>query len=243
MDSRYIFIDLETTGLGANSDRICQIGMILNDGSEFESLINPEIPIPASVTAVHGITDEKVKDAPTLSDLAPFIIDALKNANVFVAYNFLFDFQVLQNELFRTSHYVIDEADYIFIDPYRIFRKMHPHTLSNAYKFYVGQELEGAHSAIHDIRAAKAVLEKQKELYSELFSKTTKEIADFTVGDTSIIGKWFEKTPEGKIIYKQGKYKNATVTPEHKDYLKWIYGLNDNTFSERRFISSVLKIH
>lgn len=241
MNSSYIFIDLETTGLCPNNDRICQIGMVLPDGSEFEALINPEIPIPQSVTAVHGITDEQVKDAPLFSDVADIVIDALKNANIFVAYNFLFDFQVLQNELFRARHYVLDEADFIFIDPYRIFRKMHPHTLSNAYKFYVGQELEGAHSAIHDIRAAKAVLEKQKEIYPELFSKSEKEVADFTVGDTSIIGKWFEKSTDGKIIYKQGKYKNATVIPEHKEYLKWIYGLSDNTFSERRFISSVIK--
>lgn len=241
MASNYIFIDLETTGLCPNNDRICQIGMVKPDGSEFETLVNPEIPIPQAVTAVHGITDDKVQDAPRLVDVADTIIDALKNSNVFVAYNFLFDFQVLQNELFRAKHFVLDESDFIFIDPYRIFRKMHPHTLANAYKFYVGQDLENAHSAIHDIRAAKAVLEKQKETYPELFSKSDKEVADFTVGDTSIIGKWFEKTPDNKIIYKQGKFKGSIVSPEHKDYLKWIYGLSDNTFSERRFISGVLK--
>ena len=241
MSSNYIFIDLETTGLCPNNDRICQIGMVKPDGSEFETLVNPEIPIPQAVTAVHGITDETVKSAPRLIEVADTIIEALENSNVFVAYNFLFDFQVLQNELFRAKHYVLEEADFIFIDPYRIFRKMHPHTLSNAYKFYVGQDLDNAHSAIHDIRAAKAVLEKQKEIYPELFSKTEKEVADFTVGDTSIIGKWFEKTPENKFVYKQGKFKGSTVSPEHRDYLKWIYGLSDNTFSERRFISSVLK--
>jgi len=241
MSSNYIFIDLETTGLCPNNDRICQIGMVKPDGSEFETLVNPEISIPQAVTAVHGITDERVKNAPRLVEVADTIIEALKSSNVFVAYNFLFDFQVLQNELFRVKHYVLDESDFIFIDPYRIFRKMHPHTLSNAYKFYVGQDLDNAHSAIHDIRAAKAVLEKQKEIYPELFSKTEQEVADFTVGDTSIIGKWFEKTPENKIVYKQGKFKGSIVSPEHKDYLKWIYGLSDNTFSERRFITSILK--
>ena len=68
-----IFFDLETTGTNTAQDRIVQIGAIkiqpvhpFGDGTREEKniLINPGIPIPAGATAVHGISDEDVKDAP-----------------------------------------------------------------------------------------------------------------------------------------------------------------------------------
>lgn len=234
-----IFVDLETTGLNPSRDKIVQIGMILPDGSEFESLVNPERPIPAETTAIHGITNEMVKDSPTITDLADQVITALEDADVFVAYNFTFDFQVLQQELFKSVQYDLKETDFAFIDPYKIFRKMFPHTLSNAYKFYTGKTLEGAHSAIHDIRATKAVLEKQEEEYPELFQKTPEEIARYTIGDTTILGKWFEAV-EGGYRFKQGKHRGEIASIQHEKYMKWILSLEDITLSEKRYINSLL---
>ena len=63
------FFDLETTGVNITNDRIVEMAVlkILPDGSQEEKLwlINPEMKIPAEAAAVHGITDEKVADAPT----------------------------------------------------------------------------------------------------------------------------------------------------------------------------------
>jgi len=67
-DSSIAFIDLETTGLSVSSDRIVELTVfkIHPDGSdEFRSVrINPEVPIPKSATAIHGITDEDVAGKP-----------------------------------------------------------------------------------------------------------------------------------------------------------------------------------
>ena len=66
-----VFFDLETTGVNTSQDKIVQIGAIkLNtDGTEEVKnvLINPTIPIPPGATAVHGISDEDVKDKPTFT--------------------------------------------------------------------------------------------------------------------------------------------------------------------------------
>ena len=239
-NDKYIFIDLETTGLNPSQDRICQLGVILPTGKEINTLINPMIPIPPAVTAVHGINDKMVQTAPKLEDVAEELINGLEEANIFVAYNFTFDFQFLQNELYRTVLYELKESDFVFIDPYKIFRKMFPHNLANAYYFYTGKEIIGAHSAINDIRATKEVLDRQKELYTELFVQDAKRIEELTVGDTSIIGKWFGLV-DGDIRYKQGKYRGEIVIKTHETYLKWIYSLEDVTMSEKRYISSVIE--
>lgn len=235
-----IFIDLETTGLNPNQDRICQVGAILSDGSEIDSLVNPHKNIPEEVTQLTGITNEMVKDAPDFEQVAESLIKGLENAEIFVAYNYVFDFQFLQNELFNRLQYDLKEEDFIFIDPYKVFRKMFPHTLSNAYKFYTGKIFEGAHSAINDIKATKEILEKQEESYPELFSKGMKEVEKETIGDTSILGKWFKKAKEG-YSFKQGKHRGELVDlSHHEGYLKWIYKLEDVTLSEKRYISSIL---
>lgn len=237
----YLFVDLETTGLNPNKDRICQIGAILDSGSEINTLINPHRPIPREVTEVTGITNDDVKDAPNFEDYADRLIVALEESEIFVAYNYAFDFQFLQNELFRTVHYMLKEEDFVFLDPYKIFRKMFPHNLSNAYYFYTGKKMEGAHTAIDDIRATKEVFEKQKELYTGLFSKSLKEIEKETIGDTSITGKWFERV-NGHYIFKQGKFRGETIdSTHHGSYLKWIYSLEDVTMSEKRFISGLIE--
>jgi DNA polymerase-3 subunit epsilon len=88
-----VALDLETTGLSPLVDRIVEIGAIKITPSKFEifeSFINPEIPIPAHTTSIHGITDEMVQNAPK-------IIEGLNLFNIFlgdlpiVAHNAKFD--------------------------------------------------------------------------------------------------------------------------------------------------------
>ena len=69
-----VFFDLETTGVDTSKDRIVEISMIkvMPDGSKDIKTrrVNPEMHIPAEATAIHGITDEDVKDEPTFRQLA-----------------------------------------------------------------------------------------------------------------------------------------------------------------------------
>ena len=79
-----VFIDLETTGINLSTDRIVEIAIIkvMPDGSKTvkQKILNPQMPISKSSSAIHGITDEKVKDAPTFkqvaNELKQFIDDA-----------------------------------------------------------------------------------------------------------------------------------------------------------------------
>jgi DNA polymerase-3 subunit epsilon len=88
-----VAIDLETTGLSPLVDRIIEIAaykITPESTSVFQTLINPEIPIPAHTTAIHNITDSMVQDAPLLVD----VLQELKNFSEdlpIIAHNAKFD--------------------------------------------------------------------------------------------------------------------------------------------------------
>ena len=77
------FFDLETTGINITKDRIVEISILKifpNGNKESKTwLVNPMIPIPPETTAVHGITNEKVKDAPTFKQISKKIKYKLTN--------------------------------------------------------------------------------------------------------------------------------------------------------------------
>ena len=72
-----VFIDLETTGVDIVKDRIVEmalLGLKPNGQSEVKvHRVNPTVPIPAESTAIHGITDEDVKDKPTFQEIMPSV--------------------------------------------------------------------------------------------------------------------------------------------------------------------------
>lgn len=72
-----IFLDLETTGVGAN-DKICSIAL-LSEEKHYYSLINEQKKIPAEASAVHHITNEDIKEAPAFTQSA--VYDFLKKHN------------------------------------------------------------------------------------------------------------------------------------------------------------------
>ena len=98
------FIDVETTGLAPENDRVCEVALIGFKGgvrvSHFASLINPGCPIPATASAVNGITDDMVRSSPAFSSVAPMLLDLLEGS-VVVAHNAAFDLGFLKMELKR----------------------------------------------------------------------------------------------------------------------------------------------
>ena len=86
-----LFLDTETTGLD-RSDRLVEIGVVDDAGAViFQSLINPQMPIPRAVTAIHGITDAMVRDAPPLDAVAAALRAMLIADGTVVIYNAAFD--------------------------------------------------------------------------------------------------------------------------------------------------------
>jgi DNA polymerase-3 subunit epsilon len=166
-----IFFDLETTGLDIANDRIIEIAYIkvYPNGNEesFTYRINPERPIPAESTAVHGITDADVAGENTFRQIAKSLAEYIKGCDLGGFNSNRFDIPMLAEEFLRAG-VDVDLKKRKFVDVQTIFHKKEQRTLSAAYMFYCGKELEGAHSAEADTLATYEVLKAQLERYEDL---------------------------------------------------------------------------
>lgn len=99
IDTTYCVLDLETTGLSAKTEKITEIGIMkIKDGEvleEFCEFVNPEKPIPQRVQEITNITDDMVKDAPTIEEMFPKVLEFIKGT-VLVAHNATFDIGFLK---------------------------------------------------------------------------------------------------------------------------------------------------
>ncbi len=125
---RYVTLDFETTGLyPERGDRIVEIGAVeivgRKPGESFHRLVNPERPIPEEVVRIHGITDEKVKDAPRFAEVVDELLAFLDGAAI-VIHNASFDLKFLQAELARVERPF--PADAPVVDTLDHARRRHP---------------------------------------------------------------------------------------------------------------------
>lgn len=210
-----IFFDLETTGINIASDRIVEISYLkvdLNGNESTKTLrLNPEMPIPEKVVAIHGISNEDVKDAPTFNEVAKSIARDFEGCDLGGYNSVRFDIPLLAEEFLR-SGVDIDLKRRKFVDVQVIFMKMEPRTLSAAYKFFANKELDNAHSAEADTRATYEVLQAQLDRYSNLENDIGK-LAEFSAHNRNV-------DFAGRIIYNEddvevfnfGKYKGTPVS-------------------------------
>ena len=169
-----LFFDIESTGLNVASDRIVEISIVkVSPGAPGEPnkvdvktrRINPTIPITPGAQAVHGISDEDVKDCPTFKQVAKSLAKLMEGCDI-AGYNSLkFDIPMLAEEFLRAG------VDFDFrkrklVDVQNIFHKKEQRTLKAAYKFYCGLNLDNAHSAEADTMATYEVLEAQLDRYA-----------------------------------------------------------------------------
>ena len=94
IDSEYVVFDIETTGLSPTNNRIIEIGAVrIKDGriqDTFSEFVNPEVPIPYTITKLTSITDAMVQNAPTIEVILPKFLEYIGDASV-VAHNATFD--------------------------------------------------------------------------------------------------------------------------------------------------------
>lgn len=160
--------DLETTGLNVGSDRIIEISIlrVMPDGTRDTKTqrFNPNIPIPPAVVAIHGITDEDIKNEPSFGEQAHQVAQFLGNCDL-CGYNALkFDIPLLVEEFLRAG-VDFEIKGRRMIDVQNIFHKMEPRNLKAAFRFYCAKELMNAHSAEADALATFEILEAQLEKY------------------------------------------------------------------------------
>ncbi len=220
-------VDLETTGVNVGHDRIVEISIVKvypNGNREiFTQLINPGIPIPPASTAIHGITDEDVKDAPSFAEVGSKIAQILRDCDLAGFNSNKFDFPLLVEEFLRVG-IDFEIKGRRMIDVQNIFHKMEPRTLKAAYKFYCGSDFENAHSAEADALATYEVLLAQVERYQGLEvddrENRTKIIFDntpsslhqisFVHRNADLVGHIvFDE--KGQEIFNFGKYKGQSV--------------------------------
>lgn len=222
------FIDLETTGVNLSTDRIIEIAIvkIMPDGTRINKrkLINPEMPIPAQSTEIHGITDAMVKDAPTFRSVANELKQFIELCDLGGYNSNRFDIPLLMEEFLR-SGLDVDLSTRKMIDVQHIFYSMEPRTLSAAYKFYCEKELNGAHSALVDIEATIDVLEAQLHRYPQL-GETIESILG-VIGEDKIVdyARRFLFDEHGVEVFNFGKHKGKPVTailkaePQYYDWM------------------------
>jgi len=109
-DRRWVFVDVETTGSSPARERVTEVGIVTveTDGeaqriTEWSSLVNPGVPIPAEIQWLTGISNEMVREAPRFAELAELLYDRLADA-IFVAHNARFDYGFLKAEFARAGY-------------------------------------------------------------------------------------------------------------------------------------------
>ncbi|MGB2791334.1 MAG: 3'-5' exonuclease [Candidatus Moraniibacteriota bacterium] len=171
-----VVFDLETTGLSAGEDRTVEIAYqkIMPSGQVIAAVqrINPLRPIPKDATAVHGITDEDVANAPSFAKLCYELWSIFEGVDVGGFNVYGYDLPFLRAE-FATVGKNFDYSNRKILDAKFIFHKFAPRDmvsrrdLSAATKEYCGEVHTSAHTAEGDVAVTVKVLEKQLERYPE----------------------------------------------------------------------------
>ena len=224
-----VFFDLETTGPNINSDRIveiCYLKVYPNGNEESKTLrINPEMPIPAESSAVHGIYDADVADCPTFKEVAKSIANDIEGCDLAGFNSNRFDIPVLAEEFLRAG-VDIDMSKRKFVDVQVIFHKMEQRTLTAAYKFYCGRNLEDAHTAEADTRATYEVLMAQLDRYPEELQNDMSFLADYSSYNKNVdFAGRMVYDDNGVEVFNFGKYKGQSVSEVLKKdpgYYSWI---------------------
>lgn len=187
---REIILDIETTGLNKDEDRIIEIGCVevynkIPTENVFHTFINPAgVKVSEGAVQIHGITDEKLKDAPKFEEIVPEFLQFIAQANI-IAHNASFDIGFINKEFDRLLMPPI-EAKRI-IDTLAIARKKYPLGPNNldalCRRFNIDNKKRTLHGALLDAQLL-------AEVYIELHGGRQKE---------------FDLLNEKKIIEKQEK--------------------------------------
>ena len=221
-----VFLDLESTGTDPATDRIVEVSVLRvdPDGSRSDRTrrLNPERPIPAEATAVHGIRDEDIRNEPTFSQMARGLLDFLGDADL-AGFNVRrFDVPLLERE-FHDCGLDLGVSTRCIIDMMTIFHRKEPRDLSAAVRLYLEREHAGAHSAEADVLASLEVLDAQLGRYEDL-PRTVEELDGWCKpkpAGKSVKFIW----RDGKAIFAFGKFQGRSlkdVAGTRPDYLEWI---------------------
>lgn len=255
-----LFFDIESTGLDVARDRIVELSIVkVSPGAPGEPnkvevktrRMNPMIPISPEAQAVHGISNEDVKDEPPFYKLAKSLAAWMKGCDIAGFNSLKFDIPLLSEEFLRAKEDYGVDVDFDFrkrklVDVQNIFHKKEQRNLIAAYKFYCGKDLTKAHSAEADTMATYEVLEAQLDKYAN-------DEVDPLVNDVEFLAKYSCQKRvldyAGRIILNDkdepvinfGKHKGKKVKDvfnTEPSYYKWMMD-GDFTRDTKRVITEI----
>ncbi len=180
----FIVVDVETTGTSAyGGDRVTEVAAVLvKDGVAtlvFDSLINPERPIPPAIVAITNITWEMVKHAPRFAEVCDQLVGALEG-HVFVAHNAIFDWRFLSMEIERATRRPLEGRRLCTV---RLARKLLP-TLRrrnlDSVANHFGIDIGARHRAGGDALATAQILLRLLDAARDRGCTTVDEIEDLS---------------------------------------------------------------
>jgi DNA polymerase III subunit epsilon len=253
------FFDLETTGVNIAHDRIIEIAVIKvtphGEVIRKANLLNPTIPILPESTAIHGITNEDVKNKPVFKEVAREYARFMEGSDL-AGFNVLkFDVPMLVEEFLRADV----EFDYSrkkIIDAQKIFHIIEKRTLSAAYKFYCQKEMTNAHSAESDTEASMEVLMAQIEKYEGrevtdglerkvgMIKNDMEMLAKLTGDDLVDLAGRMIRNEKGEVVFNFGKHKSKLVDKVFKDepaYYDWMMNGDFPLDTKRKLTEQKLK--
>lgn len=267
-----IVLDVETTGLDYTKEKMIEFAAIrLENGKitdKFETLINPMQHIRKSSIAIHGITEDDVKDAPLEEEVIPKIIEFIGDYPI-VAHNAVFDYSFINEASIRVMGKPITN---IRIDSQVMFKEVYPELESCGLESLMNKfnvEFSTRHRAMADTEGLAKAYPKLKKLYDKkyawqiqqldnidyLFERYLRiqqavQIMQSELQDLkSVFRLYFEKggceiqSPNGEILSYQSKQSFTYDFMEIKDVLEEIGALHkairlNNNFIDRLIFSN-----
>ncbi|GAA3949484.1 exonuclease domain-containing protein [Pedobacter ginsengiterrae] len=217
----YAIVDIETTGGHASANGITEVAINIHDGNQtverYTTLINPKRDIPVYITALTGIDNEMLQDAPIFEDVALQIYQLLHN-KIFVAHNVNFDYSFLKHHLANAGY----DLQCRKLCTVRLSRKVFPGKISyslgklcNALQIPINNRHRASGDADATSILFNLLLENDSEgIIAEMLKKTSKEqVLPPNLDKAAIMklpnqpGVYYFKDNKGKIVYV-GKAKD-----------------------------------
>ena len=221
LDQTFVVFDIETTGLSPHSDNLTEIGAVKVQNCEivdsFSTFVNPKMDISYQIQELTRITNEMVKDAPSLEEALPEFIEFAKDS-VLVAHNADFDTGFIYQKCQQLGlEYNFEKVDTLTLA--RIINtNLKRFSLDKVCK-EMGVVLAGHHRAVNDAQATAEVFIK----YLEIFKKKG-------INKLSDVNRVY-----GKVDYEKLRPSHATIYAQNQTGLKHLYQLITDSHIEHLY--------